>query len=47
LLFGIGAFVWPGATLAALVLVYGADVLVEGIFVVVAGIGMTRQIGAG
>jgi len=43
ILFGIGAFVWPGATLAALVLVFGAYVFVDGIFAVVAGIGMRRQ----
>ena len=44
ILFGIGAFVWPGATLAALVLVFGAYVFVDGIFAVVAGIGMRRQL---
>ena len=44
ILFGIGAFVWPGSTLAALVLVFGAYVFVDGIFAVVAGIGMRRQI---
>src|SRR6266487_7172791 len=43
-LFGIGAFVWPGATLAALVIVFGAYVFVDGIFAVVAGIGMRRQL---
>ena len=44
ILFGIGAFVWPGATLAALVLVFGAYVFVDGIFAVAAGIGMRRQL---
>src|SRR6476661_6745059 len=44
ILFGIAAFVWPGATLAALVLVFGAYVFVDGIFAVVAGIGMRRQL---
>ena len=44
ILFGIGAFVWPGATLAALVLVFGAYVFVDGIFAVIAGIGMRRQL---
>ena len=44
ILFSIGAFVWPGATLAALVLVFGAYVFVDGIFAVVAGIGMRRQL---
>jgi len=42
-LFGIGAFVWPGATLAALILVFGAYLFIDGIFAVVAGIGMRRQ----
>jgi uncharacterized membrane protein HdeD (DUF308 family) len=45
ILFGIGAFVWPGLTLAALILVFGAYVFVDGIFAVVAGIGMRRQMG--
>jgi uncharacterized membrane protein HdeD (DUF308 family) len=44
ILFGIGAFVWPGATLSALVIVFGAYVFVDGIFAVVAGIGMRRQL---
>ena len=44
ILFGIGAFLWPGATLAALILVFGAYVFVDGIFAVVAGIGMRRQL---
>jgi uncharacterized membrane protein HdeD (DUF308 family) len=44
ILFGIVAFVWPGATLAALILVFGAYVFVDGIFAVIAGIGMRRQI---
>jgi uncharacterized membrane protein HdeD (DUF308 family) len=44
ILFSIGAFVWPGATLAALVIVFGAYVFVDGIFAVVAGIGMRRQL---
>lgn len=43
ILFGIVAFVWPGATLAALILVFGAYVFVDGIFAVIAGIGMRRQ----
>lgn len=38
ILFGIGAFVWPGLTLAALVLLFGAYALVDGIFSVIAGI---------
>ncbi len=44
ILFGIGAFVWPGATLAALLLVFGAYVFVDGIFAVIAGVGMRRQL---
>src|SRR5690242_1129250 len=44
ILFGIGAFVWPGATLAASVIVFGAYVFVDGIFAVAAGIGMRRQL---
>src|SRR4029450_6286543 len=44
ILFGIGTFVWPGATLAALILVFGAYFFVAGLFAVVAGIGMRRQL---
>ena len=33
-LFGLAAFVWPGLTLAALVLLYGAYALVDGVFAV-------------
>jgi uncharacterized membrane protein HdeD (DUF308 family) len=44
ILFAIAAFVWPESTLAALVLVFGAYVFVDGIFAVAAGIGMRRQI---
>jgi uncharacterized membrane protein HdeD (DUF308 family) len=43
ILFGIGAFVWPGATLAALVLLFGAYVFVDGIFAVASGISMRRH----
>jgi uncharacterized membrane protein HdeD (DUF308 family) len=43
ILFGIVAFVWPESTLAVLVLVFGAYVFVDGIFAVVAGIGMRGQ----
>jgi uncharacterized membrane protein HdeD (DUF308 family) len=44
ILFGIGAFVWPGTTLAALVIVFGAYAFVDGIFAVIAGIGMRKQL---
>ena len=43
ILFGIAAFVWPASTLAALIIVFGAYVFVDGIFALVAGIGMRRQ----
>jgi uncharacterized membrane protein HdeD (DUF308 family) len=33
-LFGVGAFAWPGITLAVLVLLYGAYALVEGVLAV-------------
>jgi uncharacterized membrane protein HdeD (DUF308 family) len=38
ILFGIVAFIWPGITLAALVLMFGAYALVDGIAAVVIGI---------
>jgi uncharacterized membrane protein HdeD (DUF308 family) len=44
ILFGIGAFVWPRATLTALVIIFGADALVDGVFAVGAGIGMSRLV---
>ena len=37
-LFGITAFIMPGLTLAVLVLLYGAYVLVDGVFAVVASL---------
>lgn len=37
-LFGIAAFIWPGLTLAALVLLFGAYALVDGIFAIGSGI---------
>jgi uncharacterized membrane protein HdeD (DUF308 family) len=44
-LFGLGAFAWPGITLAVLVMFYGAYALVEGGFAV-AGAIMGRRAGA-
>ena len=42
-LFGIAAFVWPGITLAVLVLLYGAFALVDGSFAIAAVlVGRTR-----
>jgi uncharacterized membrane protein HdeD (DUF308 family) len=38
ILFGVLAYAWPGVTLAALVLIWGAYALVDGLFEVVAGI---------
>ena len=39
LIFGILAFVWPGLTLASLVILFGAFVLMDGIFAIVGAIG--------
>ncbi|HJZ49970.1 MAG TPA: HdeD family acid-resistance protein [Roseiflexaceae bacterium] len=43
ILFGIAAFVWPGITLAVLVLLFGAYALVDGIFAVVAGVSVRKE----
>lgn len=43
ILFGIGAFLWPGLTLTVLVLLFGAYALVDGVFAVIAGIVMHRE----
>ena len=37
-LFGVLAFVWPGLTLAVLVLLFGAYVLADGVFAIVAAV---------
>lgn len=43
ILFGLAAFAWPGITLGALVLLYGAYALVDGTFAVAAAVvGRTR-----
>ena len=42
-LFGIGALVWPPAAVAALVLLFGAYALVDGIFNIVAAVHAPRE----
>ncbi len=42
IIFGVVALIWPGQTLQALVLVFGAYALVDGIFSVAAGIAFRR-----
>jgi uncharacterized membrane protein HdeD (DUF308 family) len=45
ILFGLAAFVWPGITLRALVLLYGAFALVDGVFAVAeAVVGGTKNL---
>jgi uncharacterized membrane protein HdeD (DUF308 family) len=36
-LFGLAALIWPGLTLAVLIILYGAYALVDGVFAIVAG----------
>src|ERR671916_1353182 len=38
IIFGILAFVWPGITLWALILLFGAYMLVDGVFAIVAAV---------
>jgi uncharacterized membrane protein HdeD (DUF308 family) len=45
-LFGLSALIWPGLTLAVLIVLYGAYAVVDGAFAIVAGLragGGTRQ----
>ncbi|RPI74212.1 MAG: HdeD family acid-resistance protein, partial [Planctomycetaceae bacterium] len=44
ILFGISAFIWPGLTLATLVMLFAAYSLVDGIFTVVHAIGYRAEI---
>lgn len=43
LLFGLGALLWPGLTLAVLVLLFGAYALADGLFAIVTGIATRRE----
>jgi len=43
IIFGVIALVWPGATIAALTLVFGCYLLVDGIFAVAAGLATSGQ----
>ena len=36
--FGLAALIWPGLTLAVLIIMYGAYALVDGVFAIVAGL---------
>ena len=45
ILFAIIAFVWPGITAAALILLFGAYVFVDGVFALVAGLRAARRHG--
>ncbi len=43
ILFGIGAFLWPGLTLTVLVLMFGAYALVDGVFAIFAGFAARKE----
>jgi uncharacterized membrane protein HdeD (DUF308 family) len=43
ILFGVMAFAWPGITLGAMVLLYGAYALIDGVFAIVAAVTGRRQ----
>ena len=38
MLFGLAALIWPGLTLAVLIILYGAYAVVDGVFAIVAGL---------
>lgn len=42
-IFGLIAFVWPGITLAALVFLFGAYAITDGIFAIVAGVRAPKE----
>jgi uncharacterized membrane protein HdeD (DUF308 family) len=44
ILFGIAAFLWPGLTIAVLVLLFGAYALIDGIFAIIAGISARKEV---
>jgi uncharacterized membrane protein HdeD (DUF308 family) len=43
ILFGIGAFVWPGITLGVLVLLFGAYALIDGVVAIIAGFSARKE----
>jgi uncharacterized membrane protein HdeD (DUF308 family) len=43
IILGLMAFFWPGATLAGILLVFGIYAVVDGVFLVAAGLRATRQ----
>src|SRR5215203_5750348 len=45
ILFALIAFLWPGITAAALILLFGAYALVDGVFALIAGLRLARQHG--